>query len=378
MKHWLILTGLVGFAGIVAADDFDRLEGEALKQAAASEELRLTLDQDELARLPRVFPGVRSTVLIARTNEGNLARLLVIPARRIGEDGREAPVLLIEQYATFASPGYRQRLARGRDVMLFDGWRFDLDSGQLVPDQFGGDLRLTVTADTRLRLEAEPGAGLIGLQRSPLNGQVQEGRPTPGPRVQAEDHQGRFRLIVAGRWSGPLELKVDGAGQVSGSFRSDQTGAVYRVRGEVVRGGTPRLDLTIDFPRSQMKLTGYLWPEGKHAIAGFAQLMEQEYGFVAVRAGRSPEPPGLEWEAEAIPPDGLVVRLAADGTLWREGQVVEPARLAEDLQAEPGRSIQVVADRSTPVGVLDRVSEQLRAAGFASVLLVVAEDGRDD
>lgn len=372
-----VLLAVTAAAGAASGDEFDRIEGEALQRAATGEGLA-ALDQQALARLPRVLAGVRSTVLVARTDEGNLARLLVSVARRVSKSGSEAPVLVVERYATFASPGFRQRLAMGRELMLFDGGRLDLDSGQVVPEGFGEDLRLSAAGDGALTLHAEGGAALFGLSASPLEGREETGRPSSGRAVLPGDHAGRYRLIVGGRWSGALEIAVDPKGAVSGSFRSDQTGAVYRARGDVARGGTPRLDLSIDFPRSRMTLAGHLWPDGKDAIAGTARLMDQDYGFVAVREGRTVEPPGLDLDGGSGEPCEITLRLAADGTLTRNGAKVEVAALAAEAGPDAEPSVRVLADPTTSLAVVERVLTELRAAGLDDLRLAVAEGQADE
>ena len=77
---------LIGIAwpALALADEFDRLEGEALAgvpgNPAAIRRDRLTIG--EIGTLPNVLPGIRSAPIVVTTGRGNLARLLVTPAFR--------------------------------------------------------------------------------------------------------------------------------------------------------------------------------------------------------------------------------------------------------------------------------------------------------
>ncbi len=364
---WPRLFGFLGMLLVlgspVLGDEFERLEGEALGAIPKGSRVKAVtlLNQEELGRLPRVLAGIRSTVLVVKTGEGNLARVLVSIARRLPaeEGGKEAPVVIVERYATFAASGFRQRLARGRDVMLFDEFWLDLDSGQIVPEGFGGDLRVRVEGADSVALECGPGAMIYCLTEAPTVAD-EAGRPSPGRVIVADDYGGRFHLVADGRWSGLLELKVERSGQVGGSFRSDQTGSVYKVRGSIVGGGTARLECTIDFPRSQLRLLGRLWTDGKDAMAGTVSLLDRDYGFVAIREGRSLEPPGLDLDSKPSEVDsGAVLRLSSDGRLWNEKGVIEVA----EVGVESGEVIRLVVAREVPFVVVERVVKGLRERG---------------
>ena len=98
--------------------------------------------------LPEVVRGERAALVIATTDQGNLAKLLVSPGLRrqaaAGDKAAMVPVINLERFETIDSGDRVSWKARGRDVLLFDGFEFDLDTGQVVPPGFGGDIRLLV------------------------------------------------------------------------------------------------------------------------------------------------------------------------------------------------------------------------------------------
>ena len=56
--------------------------------------------------------------------------------------------------------------------------------------------------------------------------------------------------------------------------------------GQVATDAPNKVTLAVKFPRAQGDFEGYLWTEGKGAMAGTFRLLEKTYGFYAVR-----EPP---------------------------------------------------------------------------------------
>jgi hypothetical protein len=93
--------------------------------------------------------------------------------------------------------------------------------------------------------------------------------------------------MANGQWSGTLALAVDAAGAVTGQFRSDRNGSAYPVTGKVSAEVPQKIDFSIQFPRARQIYEGYLWTEGKNAIAGSVSMLDHPYGFIAVREGTS-------------------------------------------------------------------------------------------
>jgi hypothetical protein len=270
------------------ADEFDRLEGPTLAGVAARADVapRDALSVAEIGNLPRVFHGLRGAVLVARTGEGNLARMVVSPALRKPPGGKVAeavPILVLERFDTFEAGPSPTRLAKGRDMILFDGFQYDLDSGQVVPDGQGGDLRFV--AGDGGKLLAISGAAVFTLTESPLSKAPEPGKPSPGKAVLPGDFAGRYHLVANGQWSGLLELRVEDQGVVKGRFRSDQTGGTYDVSGQIQSDKPGHVLFTIEFPRSKHEYDARLWTEGKGAMSGTVALLDSTFGFVAVREG---------------------------------------------------------------------------------------------
>lgn len=266
------------------ADQFDAIEGKALAAAmkgpGASAVDRLTIPA--LGSLPDRLKDARGALLAVRTGKGNVARLLVTPALRKREGGGPAiPVFVLERFDTFDAADLSARVAGGRGLMVFPGTEVDLDTGQVVPPGFGGDL--VSPKEGELALAAAEGSRLYTLDRTPAPDPTRPPQPTPGRAVVPADFAGRYRLAANGQWSGTLDLTVDDKGEVAGQFRSEAHGASYPVTGQVATDAPNKVALAVKFPRSRGDFEGYLWTEGKGAMAGTFRLLEKTYGFYAVR-----------------------------------------------------------------------------------------------
>lgn len=382
----ILLVLIPGFAAIARGDDFDRLEGANLNAAIRSESgtTREALSVAELGNLPRVLTGIRSGLVLVKTSEGNPARLLVVgalrrPAAPSGEgaamkkDEAEpalAPILVLERFDAFDAGPATTRLAHGRDLMLFDGYQFDLDTGQVVPDGHGGDLRFV--AKDGGRLEAIGGAKLITLKAPPTFANV-PGAPSTGKAILAADFAGRYRLAANGQWSGVLDLNVGDRGVVTGRFRSDQTGNSYRVTGQVVADAPNQIRFDIQYPRSRQEYDGRLWAESKGAMAGTLTLLDNTYGFVAVREGGKLAPEGVESAPALDTEPTLSMTLDAEGKVHLGERQLEPSAFAENFaelkKEHPDALIRVRADKEASVDAVSRVLRALDAAGFDSIWL---------
>jgi hypothetical protein len=171
--------------------------------------------------------------------------------------------------------------------MLFDGFQFDLDAGQVVPEGLGGDIVFASRAPEDPRLAALGESRLYTLDKPPAAPKSVPGKPSGARGVQPGDFAGRYYLIANGQWSGTLELVVDDAGVVSGHFRSDRNGSSYPVTGKVAGEFAQKIDFAVQFPRARQDYQGFLWTEGKNAIAGTLSMLDRPYGFIAIREGTS-------------------------------------------------------------------------------------------
>jgi hypothetical protein len=355
------------------ADEFDRLEGEALAKVPGGEGVRKreALSFEELGQLEPVLPGTRAPLVVVRTGRKNLCRLLVAPGLRKepGAAGEPAPVVVIERFDTFEGPKAVDRIARGKDLLLFDGFRVDLDAGLVVPEGQGGDVQFLAGGEAGPRLVALPPAELYTVSKSPLPAAEVKKGPSPGRAVVAGDFAGTYQLVTNGQWSGRLELGVADDGTILGRFRSDQTGTTYPVAGAVAAKPANRVQFSITFPRTKQLYEGYLWTEGKGAITGVATMTETPYGFVALREGMLLGAEGpMKAPARARSP---TLKVDAGGHLSLDGEGIEAdaleAALRRAAEADPATSLTLEADDDAPYRAVRRALAAAEAAGLGPV-----------
>ncbi len=368
---------LLGFSIHGAAgDEFERIEGETLAKVSKSSDAtsHQSLNIGELDALPAVVADSRSAFLVVKTDQGNFARLLVAPAFRkpAKPQDKPIPVFVLERFDTFESGNLSTRLAHGKDVLLFEGFHFDLDSGQVVPAGQGGDLKCE-TAKAGFRVVPPEGSQLFTLKKLPAPSEERTARPSPGRGVVPGDYAGRYRLFANGQWSGTLDVIVDAEGIISGKFRSDLNGTSYQVDGAVLRESPQKVQFTIRFPRTRQDFEGWLWTAGKGAMAGTLKMLDHTYGFFALREGgrfASEEDQGNLVEASA-PQKGRLALTVKKGQLALEGRVIEEQALQEELrkaiQKEPATWVLVKAPADEPFAVLHKTVEVLKAAGITTI-----------
>ena len=144
-RHCLGLC-LIGLAAASRGDEFGRLEGPLFFDLIGRPDAHAhpSLTVRELEALPVVLRDERTAFVIVKTDQGNLAKMLVSPGLRklkpSEKDGPLVPVLILERFETIDAGDRRSFKARGKELMLFDGFQFDLDAGQVVPEGLGGDI----------------------------------------------------------------------------------------------------------------------------------------------------------------------------------------------------------------------------------------------
>ncbi|MFO0956342.1 MAG: biopolymer transporter ExbD [Isosphaeraceae bacterium] len=380
---------LIRFFGLLAwafvpgrfapAQEFGRLEGHALDSLPDRAEAVASLTIEQLAAMPTPFRDIRSPVVAVRTDRGNWARLVVAPAFRkpAAGEGEPIPVAIVERFDTFESPGARNRLAQGRNLTLFAGLPIDLDSGQIVPQGEGGDLQFLIEGGAGPRLAPIAPARMYALEKSPIPPDAGP-RPASGRVVRPDDFHGRYRLFANGQWSGQLDLSIRD-GDVSGSFRSDQTGTSYPVAGQV---GSPsnRIQFSVTLPRTRLDYEGYLFTDGKGAIAGTLKLLDRPYGFFAIRERGTISPEGEEADSIASqasrPPVFSIV--LEGGKVRREGRDLDDEALdkalADASKEEAAVLVSVAADE--PYRNVERLTARIRGAGLDAIRLKVQEGPR--
>jgi hypothetical protein len=227
-------------------------------------------------------PGTTGALVVVRTNEGRLSKLLVQPARQQLADKSTVAILLIERFVTYRRGEERAVAAQGTNVRLFDGFQFNLDLGQVVPGSVGGDLRFVIAPG---KTYVEPvGKAALYLLTKPLPdaaGKKME-KVTFGGKFEPRFFDGAYKLFDDGRRSGTLHLKVLPGGDVDGAYYSDKDGQKFEVSGKV--GNPPQnIEFTITYPRARQTFTGMMFTGDGRAIAGTSVIQDRKAAFYAVR-----------------------------------------------------------------------------------------------
>jgi hypothetical protein len=194
------------------------------------------------------------------------------------------------------------------------------------------------------------------------------------------DFAGRYRLFANGQWSGTLDLKVDQEGGVSGRFRSDLNGAAYPVSGQVAPDVPHKVAFRVKFLRTQQDFEGYLWTEGKGALAGTLTMLDHAYGFFAIREGGRFAPEGedvgpLTKDGGANIPGRRTV-VVRKGQYTLDGRPMTDRELAEALKkaiaAEPATWVLLQVPDDESFAAIQRAFEAIGAAGVGTIRLASA------
>jgi hypothetical protein len=267
------------------ADSFDLYTNPILAKvpgAPGAQEIQ-QLTPALIADNDRVLPGISATFLVVKTNDGRWSKLLVQSARQKLDDKRSLRILLIERFVTYKEGDERAVVASSKNVYLYGGFRLNLDIGQIVPEEAGGDLRFVVNGD-KPYVETL-GKAKLYLVTKPLSDAAPKkaGKLAVGETFEPRYYNGTFKLYDDGRRTGTLTLKVENGNELSGAYYSDKDGAKYEVKGRI---GVPlhSFEFTIRFPRSEQIFRGWMFTGDAHALAGSSKLADRETGFYAVRA----------------------------------------------------------------------------------------------
>lgn len=295
MALWLVTSTAAGI------DIFDRHTSYWVKLAAQQNAAVESLSSGQAAELRSLSREIVSPLVVVQTNQGNWAKALLGWGLRKAQPA-PVPVLFIERFVTYDRDRGDVTVANGRNVMLFPGFEFDFDIGQVVPRDLGGDVAFN---DDRLLVP------LAEARLHPVNGSVvpgadQGGAPDPSDHdgVLPRDFAGTWRVQADGRWAGTWSLSVDEEGNVHGQYLSDDTQSTYPVEGRVSAGGVPhRVALTVKFAAADQSYDLYLWTRDKAAMAGTTTLQEHTFGAYALRV-REEKPPQAPPPSSTTPPDG--------------------------------------------------------------------------
>lgn len=286
----LVVAALVCFPAIVRADAFDNYTNTVLAKVPDAKEAKEVkkLTAEEILDAGGVIPGTQAALVMVQGNDGCFSKLLVQAARkRLNDDAKTlVPVVLIERFVAYRAGTERTVLASGANTMLFDGFRFSVDMGQVVPEKVGGDLRLVATEkDGKEEVYLEPlGKAKIYLISKPLP----EAAPKKttkfvmGDTFETKYFNGKFKVYDDGRRSGTVELQVKDDGEVTGSYFSDKDGQKYDVVGKI---GTTKhaIQFVVKLPRTEQVFHAWLFTGNGLALAGYSKLQDREAGFYATR-----------------------------------------------------------------------------------------------
>ena len=153
MVRFLPLAALLLFlANQSRADSFDNYTNLVLKKVADADGVKeiKQLTPVLMSENENVLPKTDAAFVVVYTNESRYSKLLVRSGFRKIDAERKIPMLFIERFVTYKEGEERQVLADGKNVNLFAGFRFNLDIGQVVPEELGGDLRLVVADGKQL------------------------------------------------------------------------------------------------------------------------------------------------------------------------------------------------------------------------------------
>lgn len=280
MRVWsLVLAGWLGVGSTFAADVFDRHTAKELQQALDKGPSVPQLTLNDAAKLRPLGASVSSPCVVVKTDDANYAKALVGWGLRKGGE-KPTPVLMIERYVTYRGDRPDLTSAVGKDVMLFPGFGFNFDIGQVVPAGQGADVEFT----TESALRAVDGATLVPLNGSLLPPPDKSARhdPLASEQVTPADLVGTWKINADGRWLGEWDLDVKEGGRITGTYVSEESQNRYDITGQF--GSAPHnVKLEIFLANTQLQIDGYLWTKDKSMIAGTVTMTGRKFGFVATR-----------------------------------------------------------------------------------------------
>lgn len=263
-----------------AIDIFDRHDAAILKQVVEGGTSQTEVSQAQVAKLKPLAKNIESTCLIVETNGGNLAKVLVSWGfRKQRQAEKPIPVLMLDRYVTYEQGRGDTSLANGTNVMIFPGFKFDFDLGQIVPDGFDADIEFTDKGAIRCLDTAK--VHLVNGSQLPV---TEEPPPVKkkGELISPEDFTGIWSVDGDGRFIGEWDLTVNEEGQASGKFLSAETKSSYPISGQI--GGLPhQIKLTIQFNNAIQVVEAYLWTKDQSKMAGSFSLAGRKFGISATR-----------------------------------------------------------------------------------------------
>jgi hypothetical protein len=289
-RAWLAVGCLVALSAAARGDAFDNYINPVLAKvpdAKGVKELK-KVTAEQILDSGGVVPGTQAALLMVQTNDGCFSKLLVQSARKRlnDEDKTLVPVILIERFVAYRAGTERTVVASGQNMMLFDGFRFSVDMGQVVPEKVGGDLRLLVQekdGKDEVALEVLGKAKLYLVTQALPEAAPKKGTKfVMGDAFETKYFNGKFKLYDDGRRSGTLELKVKEDNEVIGAFYSDKDGQKYEVIGKI-GPAKHAIQFVVKLPRTEMTFQGWLFTGNGLALCGSSKIQDREAGFYATR-----------------------------------------------------------------------------------------------
>lgn len=283
MRMALFISVLLTSQSAWAIDAYDEHTADILKQAIDGVEGKSSINQSEAYKLKMLSRDLESPCLVITTKSGNISKMLVSWGfRRMTGTDKPIPVIMLDRFVTYERGKGDSTLTNGKNVMLFPGFEFDLDLGQIVPDGFDSDLK--VSADGVLSTVTTARIFPLNGSQIPLS---ETPTPTTKPKPQTdailpEDFEGTWKVDGDGRWRGEWNLTVTEDGTVQGKFHSDDTQASYPIVGQI--GPQPnQAKFQVTFNNTVQLVDVYLWTKDKSALAGSFTMTGRKFGVYAAR-----------------------------------------------------------------------------------------------
>ena len=264
----------------VRADAFDDHTAYWLRKGTEGTTAFENLAMRDALRLKPISPRITSPCLVVRTDEDNWAKAIVTWGFRKGKEDR-IPVIVIERFVTYRGDRENLTSAKGENVMLFPGFGFNFDIGQIVP--VGSGQGEDVIAIEQGDLKPAEGVKLHGLNgpATPPREDQKYPHPNEHPGVLPTDFAGKWEVHIDGRWAGRWELDVEER-QIFGRFVSDETESVYEIAGKIL--ALPHnAKLNIELANAAQTVDAFLWTKDKAAMAGTVMMADRRIGFYALR-----------------------------------------------------------------------------------------------
>lgn len=283
IRNRVVMSCLVIFVGMSpsswSADVFDRHTMTELRPALDQGTPAAQITLADVAKIKPLGKNLSSPCVAIKTNNGNVAKALLGWGLRKGGE-KPTPVVVLERYVTYRIDRPELTSAAGKDVMLFPGFGFNFDIGQVVPVGQGADVEFTAEG----ALKPVGDAVLVPISGSLLPSAEATAKHDPQAHegVLPEDFAGTWQVDADGRWKGEWLIDVDAEGRIAGTFVSDELQNRYEMLGQI--GSTPQhLKLTVTLANAQMNVDAYLWTTDKSKMAGTVTLIGRKFGFVATR-----------------------------------------------------------------------------------------------